>query len=74
MTSLGRVDGTVHNGPPVRHVEEVTQIPWLGFQASPHLDGVDIDKVSELFVDHLVPLPNHPQQVPHRSQARVWQP
>ena len=28
--SLGRVDGTVHSGHPVGHVEDVAQIPWLG--------------------------------------------
>ncbi|WP_211270986.1 hypothetical protein, partial [Streptomyces yerevanensis] len=38
---LTRVDGTVHRGHPVGHVEEVAQIPRLGVYALPHLGGVD---------------------------------
>ncbi|MYW17350.1 hypothetical protein GT039_17570 [Streptomyces sp. SID2955] len=59
---LARVDGTIHRGHPIGPVKDAAQIPRLGVYALLHLDGINMDKVSELFVDHLMLLPDQPHQ------------
>ena len=73
--SLELVDGTVHRGHSVGHVEDVARVPRLGIQASPHLGGVDFNKVGELPVEHLMLIPGQPHQGPFSSSmTAAWRP
>lgn len=69
--SLERVHGTIYSGHPVGRVKDVTQIPWLGVQALPHLGGVDINNVLELSINHLMLIPDEPHQVPDQQRLIV---
>ncbi|MFJ6662201.1 hypothetical protein ACIQNG_38530 [Streptomyces sp. NPDC091377] len=68
---LACVDSAIHRGHPVGYLEEVAQIPSLGVYAPPHLDGVEVDEVGELFVDDLMLLPGQPRQVAHQQRLLV---
>lgn len=47
---LASGDIPIHTCHPVGDVEKIGQVPRLGVQTLPHLVGVEIDNVGELFI------------------------
>lgn len=54
------VGGAIHSGNPVDHFNDVSQVPGLCVNTSPHFCGVNIDETSELLIDNLMLVTDQP--------------
>jgi hypothetical protein len=68
---LARVDRTVHGGHLPGCIEDVAEISWLGVEASPYLVRVDLNNASDLFINHLMLIPDQTHQVTDQESLFV---